>query len=92
VEKIIEEIRVERAAQDAQWGGPEHDDEHSMEEFGGFILRQLNLCNGGRGHDVRERFIKIAALAMAAVESHDRRISAYASTTNMVGGKPVSGQ
>lgn len=79
MEKIIEEIRVERAAQDAQWGGPEHDDEHGMEDFGGYILRQLNLCNDGRGSDVRERFVKIAALAVAACESYDRTLRDYGS-------------
>lgn len=77
MEKIIEEIKAERAAQDAQWGGPEHDDEHDMNDFSKYILRQLNLCYWGRGPGVRERFLKIAALAVAAVESHDRTLRDY---------------
>lgn len=76
---IIAEIKAERAAQDAQWGGADHDDGHGMEEFAEFIDGQLTKCAHGRGLDSRERFIKIAALALAAVESHDRKSVAYAS-------------
>lgn len=77
MEKIIKEIKAERAAQDSQWGGPEHDDEHSTEDFMRFIRLQEAKCEYGRGHDVRERFIKIAALAVAAVESMDRTMRDY---------------
>jgi len=78
-DRIIAEIKAERAAQDAQWGGADHDDRHGMEEFAEFIDGQLTKCAHGRGLDSRERFIKIAALALAAVESHDRKSVAYAS-------------
>lgn len=78
LENILTEIRYERAAQDAQWGGPEHDDEHGMDEFAAFIARQMAKCDQGRGPDVRDRFIKIAALAVAAVESYDRTFNDYA--------------
>lgn len=77
MERIIEEIRAERAAQDAQWGGPEHDDEHGMDEFANFMAIQLAKSDYGHSPDFRARFIKIAALAVAAVESHDRTISDY---------------
>lgn len=77
MDKIIEEIRAERAAQDAQWGGPEHDDTHGPDEFAGFIEGQLSKCQYGRGPNARERFIKIAALAVAAVESYDRTMLDY---------------
>lgn len=78
-DRIIAEIKAERAAQDAQWGGHEHDDQHGIEAFAEFIDGQLTKCAHGRGLDSRQRFIKIAALALAAVESHDRKSVAYAS-------------
>lgn len=78
-DRIIAEIKAERAAQDAQWGGADHDDRHGMEEFAEFIDGQLTKCAHGRSQNSRERFIKIAALALAAVESHDRKAVAYAS-------------
>lgn len=78
-DRIIAEIKAERAAQDAQWGGADHDDRHGMEEFAEFIDGQLTKCAHGRSPNSRERFIKIAALALAAVESHDRKAVAYAS-------------
>lgn len=78
MEKIIEEIRAERAAQDAQWGGPEHDDEHSPDDFMGFITRQV-VKGAGDGSDVRERFVKIASLAVAALEMLDRTTRDYGS-------------
>lgn len=79
MEKIIEEIKAERAAQDAQWGGPEHDDEHGMDDFAWFISRQLDKCDYGRGAGVRKRLVKIAALAVAACESYDRTLRDYGS-------------
>lgn len=77
MQHILEEIKAERSAQDAQWGGAEHDDEHDSSEFCGFIAAQIEKCDHGRGPDVRERLIKIAALAVAAVESYDRNLIAY---------------
>ena len=78
MEQIIADVKAERAAQDAQWGGPEHDDEHSPDDFMGFITRQV-VKGAGDGSDVRDRFIKIAALAVAAIESLDRQMSDYGS-------------
>ena len=78
MQKILDEVVTERAAQDRQWGGADHDDEHSPDDFMGFIAGQV-VKGRGDGSDVRERFIKIAALAVAAVESHDRLTAAQGS-------------
>jgi len=67
-------IRLEREAQDRQWGGQHHDDTHGLQEWLDFLEKQLNLIRHERheGLDPRVRFVKIAALAVAAIESRDR--------------------
>lgn len=69
---VYNEIKAERVDQDKQWGGPEHDDLHGPDEFMGYITRQIE-----KDTDVRERLVKIAALAVAAVESFDRNSRNY---------------
>ena len=67
---IYDEIKAERERQDAKWGGPAHDDLHSMSEFAQFISQRL------WGHETtRKEFVQVAALAVAAIESLDRRAS-----------------
>lgn len=69
---VLNEIVKERENQDAQWGGSSHDDEHSSEDFAFFIELQLLKCQKGKNDQTRERLIKIAALAVAAIQSIDR--------------------
>jgi hypothetical protein len=72
--EIFAEIADERARQDRQWGGAAHDDEHSDADWYSYIRYQ-----GEYVHDqiiptaFEERMIKIAALAVAAVESSRRK-------------------
>lgn len=75
------DVREERMNQDAQWGGPEHDDKNNTSEWMMFIRYQMTKAiTEGEMHvtinhnlpAVRARFVKIAALAQAAVESIDR--------------------
>lgn len=63
-------IRAERARQDEQWGGPEHDDEHTPWDWSNLIEQQAFW---GREQDPWCRFVKIAALAVAAIESIERK-------------------
>jgi len=71
---ILEEVRAERDRQDAKWGGPEHDDTHDQETWARLIDDRLpypedaNTCK-----EYRQDMIEIAALAVAAVESLDRK-------------------
>jgi hypothetical protein len=67
---IFTEVAQERERQDRQWGGPEHDDEHSVLDWAQFIAKQFCLVR--EDANARQRFVKIAALAIAAVESIDR--------------------
>jgi len=79
---IFHEIEKERDRQDQQWGGPEHDDAHSIYDFVRFIrkfcLKIDNIFSVTNSEQnirlvARKRFIKIAALAVAAIESIDRK-------------------
>ena len=74
-DKLFREIRVEREAQDAQWGGPAHDDGHPTTDFLDYIAAKTDLARGEihRIEKTRARLIQIAAIAVAAVESLDRK-------------------
>lgn len=72
--QALVDVVQERAAQDVQWGGPEHDDEHQPWEWVGFIekhLKRANSCNNSL-ETYRAEMVKIAAVAIAQVESLDR--------------------
>lgn len=70
-----DEIRVERQNQDRQWGGPEHDDRHTFFDFKELIDRQASFIQKSRGDSAGnlQRLVKIAALAVAVIESIDRK-------------------
>jgi hypothetical protein len=72
-ETVYEDIRAERAKQDEQWGGPEHDDMHTSLEW--MHYRRKFEVRVGMSHTrerVREQLVKIAALAVAQIQSIDR--------------------
>lgn len=82
LEAILESIVDERWRQDQKWGGREHDDTHSVEDWERLIIRHSyrltegpTVLAGSRtaAKDYRERLIKIAALAVAAVQAWDRK-------------------
>ncbi len=72
------EVVAERAHQDEKWGGPEHDDQYTVGEFLYLVenyavsARALSSM-GSRKGKARHRLIQVAALAVAAVESIDRK-------------------
>lgn len=66
------EIAMERVLQDQQWGGPEHDDSHTPADWANHIHHQLSKMFQEEGGE-RDRFVKVAALAYAAVQSYDRK-------------------
>jgi len=62
-------IEQERIKQDKLWGGPDHDDLHTLRDWVFFIVHEL----GELGKRATEhQWIKIAAIAVAAYESIDR--------------------
>ncbi len=72
---VYDEIKQERARQDAKWGGPAHDDEHDIDDFGDFIAQKLAHMSAGSPAWKRAKLVQIAALAVAAIESADRKAS-----------------
>jgi hypothetical protein len=78
---VLEDILTERIRQDEKWGGIDHDDTHTFHDWSRYIQNQRDkiddlILYGGEYKDVpsiRKKFINIAALAVAAVESIDRR-------------------
>ncbi len=77
---VFAEIAAERGRQDAKWGGPDHDDEHTTGNW--TIWIDLIVEYAGKAYspdnsdeayaNARRRFIEVAALAVAAVESIER--------------------
>lgn len=73
-EIIVAEIITERAAQDQQWGGSKHDDHHGPGDWCSYIDKQRRLARDEDEQIPFEmRMIKIAALAVAAIESSRRQ-------------------
>lgn len=58
--EVTAELAMERALQDAQWGGPEHDDQHTPHDWAQCIHNQLSMMFHREGEE-RDRFIKVAA-------------------------------
>lgn len=75
--KIMVEACEERIRQDKKWGGSEHDDLHSTHDWYDFIRSQVSENEPFRHNrtEFRRRMVKVAALAMAAIESFDRRFA-----------------
>lgn len=66
------EIGVERAKQDLQWGGPEHDATHSRLDWISLIAAQLEKAALPH-EEFKERMVKVAALAVAAMEADSKK-------------------
>ncbi|WP_019653985.1 hypothetical protein [Variovorax atrisoli] len=64
------DVSAERNRQDEQWGGAANDDTHSVVDWQNCILKQTRQLASRAEH--RARLVKIAALAIAAIESTDR--------------------
>jgi carbonic anhydrase len=72
-ESILNEIVLERQRQDTQWGS-EHDDTNTPQDWG-YIIQDYAICAQRQAMSgrIRHRFVQIAALAVAALESFDRK-------------------
>lgn len=79
--QVLADIAAERRVQDGKWGGPEHDDGHDPWQWVQLIQDYAGWARVMAGMDrdkYRRRMVQIAALAVAAVESHDRLTAAIA--------------
>ncbi len=72
-EGVYDDIDMERLYQDQQYGGALCDDRVSELDWVKFIGEYAGGTGRALGRDFRERMVKAAALAVAAVEAHDRR-------------------
>ena len=65
---VFDEIVRERMAQDEKYGGSDHDMEHSEWDWRHFVQ-----THNERAMDLnfRKQMIRVAALAIAAVQAHD---------------------
>ena len=79
---IIGELKRERANQDLQHGGPAHDDTHTPQDWMESIFHQFTRFTEGQAFlgdaypssmSCRSRFVKIGALAIAALQSWGRK-------------------
>lgn len=74
---VLDDVAAERHRQDTKWGGAEHDDGHRIEDFVQLIQDYAGwarvMSGMGAREKARNRLVQVAALAVAAVESIDRR-------------------
>jgi hypothetical protein len=74
---IYDEIKSERIRQDSLWGGANHDDRHTTSDWANYIGDRVKKIQEGQSSLTTERmgelFLHIAALAVAALESIDRK-------------------
>lgn len=78
--RLFGEIHDERKRQDEQWGGPEHDDTNTVgrwihlirDQATRVLVADMTIIDPTAARR-RARFVKIAALAVAAIESIDRK-------------------
>lgn len=71
--KAVADVLRERESQDQKWGGPEHDDTETEENWQKYITEYANAQGRAETYYFRTRMVKVAALAIAAIESHDRK-------------------
>lgn len=72
--KLWEEIEIERKAQDEVWGGPEHDDDLTVSDWIALVCKHAGkaFMFPFDGRKFRRQMIRVAAIAVAAIQSYDR--------------------
>lgn len=82
IDNVLEQIAAERRRQDAQWGGPDHDDEHPIEQWIELAEQRLQAADAliGNPDDLedpdsvwREYMLEAAAVCVAGIETLDRQ-------------------
>jgi len=73
MEKIFEEIKNEREYQDEKWG-TEFDDKNTLNDWVSYIVTYAGRATeyDRTAEEQRKYMIKVAALAVAALETFDR--------------------
>lgn len=73
--EAIHAVTVERSAQEQRGWTPEHDDEHGVQHLLIETYERLAIAgyDAGNGSETRESLVVVAALLIAAIETHDRK-------------------
>jgi hypothetical protein len=75
-ERILAKVAQERERQDAQWGGPPHDDKHPANDWADFIIQRIEraLVQRRLSNDagVYRLLLHATALCVAWMEAIDR--------------------
>jgi hypothetical protein len=78
--RVLADVMAERRRQDDRWGGPTHDASHHATDWQQFRDRYEGEIEAAvieqRPADVRAGLVKVAALAVAQLQAHDRREAA----------------
>jgi hypothetical protein len=79
---VLNEVAKERIRQDKKWGGPDHDDQHTLADWWMFRkVREDDIFSRPwplEDHaKIRKNLIEIAALAVAQIEVLDRNEHAF---------------
>lgn len=77
VVQILKDVADERERQDKRWGGPRHDDTHDCLDWAVIIQNQVNHLQDDYVYHIgregqRKHYIRIMAVALAALESLER--------------------
>jgi ABC-type phosphate transport system substrate-binding protein len=71
---VLIDIARERTYQDKKWGGPKHDDTNTRDDWLNIIANHLwRSTQDGTSEQFRKQMVRVAALAVAAIDSEDRR-------------------
>lgn len=83
---VLADIRAEQSAGRQKYGrGPddtEHDDSHTIEEWAAFITDHAKRASVATPIEARQELVKVAGLALSAIESFDRKSADEGSGTN----------
>lgn len=76
--KVYGEVALERNRQNEKWGGPEQDDSRKntfdwISDIEAYVAWAKQMHRMGSPEKYRRRMMQVAALAVAACESHDRK-------------------
>ena len=72
MDQILAEIKAEREKQDLRWG-PKVDDTRSLQDWCAILVYEMSPLPWGNPQGARKALVKVSAVAVAAIESLDRR-------------------
>lgn len=66
---IFDEVNTERNRQDRKWGGKQHDSQHGVDDWVGYIYEHAQRALDRDEQVTRKQLVRVAALAVAALEN-----------------------